>query len=44
MLSSKKEMGFHRPLYVFGGTMSHLTNLLISFFSGYSPCSPCSPW
>lgn len=27
-----------------GGTMSHLTNLLISFFSGYSPCSPCSPW
>lgn len=31
MLSSKKEMGFHRPLYVFGGTM--ITSQICSFLS-----------
>lgn len=42
-LTTRKKWAFIVPLYVLV-VRSHLTNLLISFFSGYSPRSPYSPW
>lgn len=42
-LTTRKKWAFIVPLYVLV-VRSHLTNLLISLFSGYSPRSPYSPW